>query len=310
MHFTTVLDLNQTNGIKLTAYLSQNGLHGEITFTYLPSNRIRLQANLKPTIEFPNRIWSWSIREFPVDYTLIDNRCTDEHLGKELFLFDEKYGFLSIPENETTDIILNENDLTITGEKGIYGKALLFQASDSDSRVCATITVEDKSLENIAVAHFRSPIAGSINFRWIATKYNHTDTLIQTDLYHVGMNDSQRRDVTFLEHKWKIFATDILEDSDKGRENCNRLQLIFDPKRDGEGKAVGDIDSRVGKLKVATRYDQVKQKGLLRDDDLFLLPSDIKGPKRELYVVIYDENHLESFLACAKIQHQEPVIAK
>jgi hypothetical protein len=40
--------------------------------------------------------------------------------------------------------------------------------------------------------------------------------------------------------------------ADKSRENCNFLQLVFDPVfSTTPGQAVGDLDSRIGKVKVA-----------------------------------------------------------
>lgn len=97
--------------------------------------------------------------------------------------------------------------------------------------------------------------------------------------------------------------------TDNGDDNCNILQTIFDPNNAGTGKSIGDIDSRLGKLKVATDFDK-KSKIAYRDLELALLPGDLLGPQRVLYVVIFHPTHDDSFLACAKIKHRKEITAK
>lgn len=105
--------------------------------------------------------------------------------------------------------------------------------------------------------------------------------------------------------------TDIFDiESEKTEANCNTLQLVFDPQDKGKGKSIGDIDGRVGKLKVTTNYLQKPMKQLFRDEDLVLLPSDLNGPSRKLYIVIFDPNHPDSFIGCAKIRHLKPKTVK
>lgn len=66
---------------------------------------------------------------------------------------------------------------------------------------------------------------------------------------------------------------------------------------------------RLGKIKVASNY-QKRYKTLYRDSELSLLPADLLGPHRLLYLVIFHPTHDDSFLVCAKIIHQKPIIAK
>lgn len=96
--------------------------------------------------------------------------------------------------------------------------------------------------------------------------------------------------------------TDIFE-NDNAEENCNKLQLVFDPQVRGAGKAIGDIDTRLGNLKITTNSQKKKYPQLFNDRDLVLLPSDLYGPSRKLYVVIFDPVHPNTFLACSKIRH-------
>lgn len=70
------------NALRLVAYISSGGLHGEIRFESPGNNAVRVVLALRPTLQYPDQQWSWSLTEFPVDYTVIDNRCDEKHLGK------------------------------------------------------------------------------------------------------------------------------------------------------------------------------------------------------------------------------------
>lgn len=110
-------------------------------------------------------------------------------------------------------------------------------------------------------------------------------------------------------HSWKIYATDIFDQTtDRTEENCNVLQVIFDPQNYGAGQSIGDIDLRLGKLNISENVQKLKIRQLFYDDKLHLLPTDLTGPSRKLYVVITDKNN--DFLACAKIRHLEIKVAK
>lgn len=138
---------------------------------------------------------------------------------------------------------------------------------------------------------------------------HHRDTLIFSDLYH-GRNVTVSDRLT--SHPWKIFVTDIFENnSEKSQINCNVLQLIYDPQNAGTGKSIGDIDSRVGQIKISG-YNQrsAETKQLFHDNELILLPSDLSGPHRHLFVVIFDHVHTNQFISCAKIQNVRSRIAK
>lgn len=170
------------------------------------------------------------------------------------------------------------------------------------------MTVEE-NIDHIAEARFNAPIAGTMYFRWLAAKEsNHRDTLIHADLFHVR-NVTETKALT--QHRWKIFVTDIFDtNTEKSEMNCNVLQLVFDPQNMGSGQSIGDIDARVGPLKVAVNVQRQGFRELFHDDDLVLLPSDLSGPHRQLFVVIYDHIHTGNFLACAKIRNIRPRIVK
>ena len=115
----------------------------------------------------------------------------------------------------------------------------------------------------------------------------------------------------FTEHSWKIYVTDIFDtDHSRPEDNCDYLQLVFDPQNRGKGNAIGDIDLRRGKIRVAVDSKIQESKLLYRDDQLVLLPSDLAGPQRRLYLVIFDPARPHDFLACAKIRHVQEKVVK
>lgn len=71
------------NALRLAAYISSGGLHGEIWFEPRNEGGVRIRFTLHTTLQYPDQHWLWSITEFPVDYTLTDNRCNERHLGNE-----------------------------------------------------------------------------------------------------------------------------------------------------------------------------------------------------------------------------------
>lgn len=201
--------------------------------------------------------------------------------------------------------------ISIVGEKGIWGKSLVLSNPDNGFRICATIIAAEENIDHIAEARFHSQVAGSIYFRWLAKENDHHDTLIYANLFHVHNLTSTEQRRPFTNHAWKVFVTDIFDtDIDRSESNCNVLQLVFDPQNVGNGKSIGDIDTRVGKIKIATDPRKVDVRELYQDDGLMLLPSDLTGPHRHLFVVIYDNVHEGNFLACAKIRHVRPRIVK
>lgn len=197
----------------------------------------------------------------------------------------------------------------MTGPEGIWGKSLVLNTAEHDKVICASILSTEKSYERHAVARFTSPVAGTLHFRWLhAKEFNEADSYVQADLYHAKAVTEK---VEFTEHKWKIFVTDIF-DSDKGNheDNCNVLQMVFNPDNAGEGMSVGDLDKHLGLVKIATDGNLKRFKTLYKHGVINVLRSDMEVTKRSLYVVIYDSRHTESFLACAKLRTMEPKTTK
>ncbi|XP_030762415.1 uncharacterized protein LOC115887200 isoform X2 [Sitophilus oryzae] len=302
-----VLGIQQSTSLVLRSYLSENGLHGTITFTKDGDN-VTIETDLQPTLEFPNSVWAWYITEFPVDYTQIENRCSEQRIGKNLITLDDIFGYLVIPDNKTSDF--SSEEIQITGPNGIYGKSIMLQEVENGRKVCGSISILEENQEKLAVARFNSPVAGNVYFRWYTTENTHSETLITTDLYHSINKEKYEKYQSSTEHSWKIYVTDILDSTDRSDENCNILQLVFDPENKGPGNSTGDVDLRVGKVKISTNYNKNKYRTLYRDSDLVLLPSDLAGPQRRLYVVIFEKKHPDVFLACAKIRYVHPVTSR
>lgn len=108
--------LSQTVGAQqLIAYLSQHGLHGEITFRQVNTTTVEIRAKLETTLQYPDQVWSWSVRKFPIDYNDIDpeSRCSLEKLGAQVVSFDEDLDYLVLPGNETATWY---RDMTLIGE--------------------------------------------------------------------------------------------------------------------------------------------------------------------------------------------------
>lgn len=72
-----------TSALRLAAYISSGGLHGEIRFESAGAGvGVKLRLALKTTLQYPDQRWDWSLTEFPVDYAVIENRCSQRYLGK------------------------------------------------------------------------------------------------------------------------------------------------------------------------------------------------------------------------------------
>lgn len=297
------------DGVKLVAFLSQHGLHGEIRFSQQTDNLMRIETALETTLQYPDQVWSWSIHQFPVDYSDPngDRRCSVANIGQQLVKLDDTLDLLVLPGNESS---IYSAAINITGKNGVWGKSIVFANTENSFRVCATITTIDENMDHIAEARFHSPVAGSIYFRWLAAKdTDHRDTLIYSNLFHVQNVSMTGGPVT--QHLWKIYVTDIFDsNTDKPEINCNILQLLYDPQNVGSGKSIGDIDLRVGALHVAKDVRRKEARQLFQDDQLMVLPSDLSGPHRQLFIVIYDPVHHKNFMACAKIRNVRPRVAK
>lgn len=93
------------------------------------------------------------------------------------------------------------------------------------------------------------------------------------------------------------------------KTSCNFLQSVFDPDNAGEGKAIGDLNVRLGKVKVAVDPRR-KFKDAFRDEASILPTTNYLGPKRHLYLVIFHPKHEDTFVACARIRQVTPMFAK
>lgn len=219
----------------------------------------------------------------------------------------EELGYLIIPGKDHAEF---ESVNTLTGKNGLWGKSIAFETAERGRVICASILSTEQMYEKHAMAKFVAPIAGTLEFRWLsATEFDETDSYIQASLYHAKpVKDKEE----YTEHNWKLFVTDIF-DSDKGNyeDNCNVLQVVFDPEYNDDGRSVvGDLDSRLGQIKVATEANVKKVKTLYKHEVLNVLRSDMEVTKRSLYVVVYDNKHSQSFLACAKLRLMPPKSTK
>lgn len=270
---------------------------------------MEIQASLEATLQYPEQVWSWAVRRFPVDYTNIeaDERCQLERLGAQVLSFDEELDYLVLPGNETARW---EHKMQLIGDRGIWGKSLVLTEINSNARICATITTVQNSMEHMAEARFNTPIAGSVYFRWLApTDGASGDTLIYSDLYHIQAQPEDK--YPFTQHHWKIFVTDIFKhDHHRSEDNCNFLQLVFDPQGQGPGHGIGDLDARLGRINVAKNALRQPQRSVFRDAQLALLPSDLTIPHRTLYLMLYDNQHPDNYLACTKIRHVQTLTYK
>ncbi|XP_043461697.1 uncharacterized protein LOC122498151 [Leptopilina heterotoma] len=293
--------------LRLAAYISSGGLHGEIHF--LPGNveNVKIRFSLKTTLQYPDQLWEWYVTQFPVDYTSNNDRCGEQNLGKSVIDLTEKLGPLQMPGNETGSIEVP--GLSFTGENGLWGKGLIFKDAYSSRIICASIMVLNKNSERVAEARFHNSVGGSVWFRWLGGQAgeNITETVIYSNLHRVDQLTPSAVDYT--EHNWKIYVTDIFEPGSKDKSNCNILQAIFDPDNAGVNKSIGDIDMRLGKIKISENLSK-RRKYSFRDPKLDLLPNDFIGSHRLLYLVIFHPTHTDSFLACAKIEYRKPVMAK
>ncbi|XP_008545809.1 uncharacterized protein LOC103570004 [Microplitis demolitor] len=298
--------VSSVNGLRLAAYISSGGLHGEIRFEKISEDKIKIRTALHATLQYPDQQWLWSVTRFPVDYTKIEDRCADQHLGESLIDLTELVGPLTLPGNES--MIVELPSISLTGEKGLWSKGLVLRDTYSPRTICTSINVLERNAEKNAEARFHGPVAGTVWFKWLGGTAGDstTDTIIYTDLHHTSEHKLQG--VAFTEHNWKIYVTDIF-DTGKERNDCDILQTVFDPDDLGVGKAIGDIDSRLGKIKVAVDVNK-KSKSAYKDQVISLLPADLLGTHRSLYLVIFHPTHSDSFLACAKIKNQKFIIAK
>lgn len=91
-------------GQHLIAYISQHGLHGEITFRQVNQSHVEIISELETTLQYPDQVWSWSVRKFPVDYSNTDTneRCELSRLGEQILTFDDDLEYIVLPGNESS----------------------------------------------------------------------------------------------------------------------------------------------------------------------------------------------------------------
>lgn len=106
------------SGIELVSFFSQSGLHGEVHFMESPNDPglVKVKAFLETTIQYPEQSWSWGIHQNPIDYLIVDpvKRCDLEHVGPQIMTFDDVFGYLLLPGNESS--VWDDVKLNLTGE--------------------------------------------------------------------------------------------------------------------------------------------------------------------------------------------------
>lgn len=288
------------HGVIIRAPVSQGGLTGEV---YLrqdnPAGDVTVRVSLQLTEGEELQGLGWQIREFPVDYKVLDghSRCTSERLGNVVEDLGERLGTLQLPENSTVEFIIPGGYVNISGPDGMWGRSILLHGPRT---ACSTLMVEGE--ERIAEARFHGPLAGSILFRWFGAE-DSVDAIIVSDIYTVTEKTNEVKS-----HNWKIYVTDILDsEADKARDSCKALQLVFDPDNRGSSHCTpqdphscraGDLDLRLGKLPSGKRH-------LARDLGLPELTESAEGSPRILYVVVFDSINGENILTCARIKRLE-----
>uniref|UniRef100_A0A8D8WQN7 Superoxide dismutase copper/zinc binding domain-containing protein n=1 Tax=Cacopsylla melanoneura TaxID=428564 RepID=A0A8D8WQN7_9HEMI len=281
-----------THAQQLKAFFSQHGVHGQILIEQKPHQQaLEIDTtDLYRKVDTWDNQWHWSIHEFPVDYTTLEDRCGNDKLGSQLVDLDSIAGLLDL--NDTKLIHLNNDQLQLTGSEGIWGSSILLEnVADSSVRTCATLSVGGSGGIKLAEARFYAPVAGSVYFEWAGfSALNATDALIIADLKRLSTNKFK----TSSEHKWKIFVTNAAEaEKVKSRDTCDFLQFVYEN--------AGHLDVRLGKLKVG-------KKTMYRDPTLSLI--DFKQNRQRYYLVIYDNEHEDSYLSCSPIFLQNPSTVK
>lgn len=72
---------NVNTSLQLITRFSQNLIHGSILFSQHSSIDDIILISVSLNNFGDSSQWSWHIKEFPVDYTILTDRCTDKNLG-------------------------------------------------------------------------------------------------------------------------------------------------------------------------------------------------------------------------------------
>lgn len=62
------------------------------------------------------------------------------------------------------------------------------------------------------------------------------------------------------------------------------MQILYDPTNQGEGKSIGDLDERLGKIRVGSKDGRHYAKQMFVDHSLVLSLSEYAGKTRRVYV--------------------------
>ncbi|BES96735.1 Copper/zinc superoxide dismutase (SODC) [Nesidiocoris tenuis] len=271
---TLVLSIISSSAAELTAHLSENGIHGFISFIE-EDGQVYVAAKL--TTESS---WTWRVQSLPVDYTEIDDRCSDKKLGPMVL---DLTGVLGEVSNSTSSLVSRSDLIPLTGTTGIWSRSLLLESNGK--RACSTLMASGNSSVKVAEAHFPGDggLRGRVLFQWFGSS-SATDAVIHSDLHWA--NDRLR-----TSHNWRIYTTDVLESEvDKAKENCNSLQVIL-----------MDLGTRLDGIRVGDRQ-------LYRDPNLPHM--DTRNKKRQHFLVILDNDHPDTYLTCARIRFKPPTLVR
>ncbi|XP_026804205.1 uncharacterized protein LOC113547860 [Rhopalosiphum maidis] len=283
---------NVNSSIQLISRFSQNLIHGSILFSQhsLIDDIILISVSLK---NFGNSLqWSWQIKEFPVDYTNLVDRCSDKNLGNRLLSFDDTFGELKLENHTKLQFSISKSILELTGPLGVWYRSLLLK-DNAGNTICSTIMAKDDSELRVAEAKFQTRFFGNIYIVWVGISSSLMDAIIFTNL-----EDRKSLKTELTTNNWKIFSTDVLESIlDKSKLNCDALQILYDPESNG----LGDLGARLGPV-------QIGKKSLIRDSNLATF--DIEYESRALYMVLFDSERADNILDCAQINLKKSITLK
>ena len=209
--------------------------------------------------------------------------------------------------SQPTNFSLDPALAPLMGAHGIWGSSLVLEGPARE-RICAALIPQaDSGHLKLAEAIFTSPVAGKVFLQTLSLG-ERIETKIFTNLYHVVSAGGSST------HKWQIFITDVIG-SNRRRQSCNFLNIKYDPenkpdescsKDNPSGCKDGDLEGKFGSVKVGKQESMFSKKYYM--DPSLSLPN-LRG-SRMLYLVLYDADHTDSFLACAQINMIKPKVAK
>ncbi len=310
--------IQSCGAIKLISHFSQHGVSGTVTFHAATSGgdldgKTVVTVRLNVAEEYAGE-YSWGVYQFPIDYSVSDY-CHSRMLGRRpMVSFDETLGKLVLPtqpleEGAAHDGVVEfaTDAVVLEGPDSIWGRSLVLEGP-SKTRVCATIFPAEAPTKT-AEARFAAPVAGSVWFTSVS-KGDAVETKIMSNLYHTGDNSKS------TQHNWRLYISDALaSSSDLQGNNCDFLQILYDPKhKDGQdcseknpGKCrEGDLGGKFGQVRVG------KQESMFTKSyhtDLNLELPELEGT-RSLFLVLYDPDHPDSFLSCAKVREIKTKVSR